>query len=355
MNRIVQMKGAPRAIRGLSLIELMVALVLGLLVVAAAIGIFLSNRQAYRATESVGRIQENARMAFELMARDVREAGGNACNSSNNMSVINVINGPATRWWSNWGRTPANVALGSALMGYGGGDVIPAIGVGGAPGQRVANTQALVTMSGGERSVSVVSHVPGTQTLTVQNANHGFQTGDVLLACGKDADVVSLASVQDTDVGTVRFGAIFQMTNAGGTTTVRHTAAGTPGNATANLGPNGDASTFGANATISRIHAAAWYIGNGTGGPALYQALLTPNGVVNPQELIPGVVAMNLEYLLPGANNYVAAGGVPAANWRDVLAVRMTLTLRSDENTGTDGQPIRRQLVQVASLRNRSL
>lgn len=355
MRRIARMKGSPRSMRGLSLIELMVALVLGLLVVAAAIGIFISNRQAYRATESVGRIQENARMAFELMARDVREAGGNACNSSNNMSVINVLNTPATRWWSNWGRTPANAALGSALRGFGGAEVVPAIAVGGAGGQRVANTQALVVMSGGERSVSVVSHVPGTQTFTVQNANHGFQIGDVLLVCGQDADVVSLASVQDTDVGTVRFGAIFQMTNAGGSTTIRHAVSGTPGNASASLGPNGIASTFGANATISRIHAAAWYIGNGAQGPTLYQALLTPSGVVNAQELIPGVSAMNLEYLLPGANTYVAANLVPAANWGDVLAVRMTLTLQSDENTGTDGQPIRRQLVQVASLRNRSL
>lgn len=356
MSRNAPMKGSPRSMRGLSLIELMVALILGLLVVAAAIGIFLSNRQAYRATESVGRIQENARMAFELMARDVREAGGNACNSSNNMSVINVLNNPTARWWSNWGRTPANAALGSALRGFGGGEVVPAIAVGGGAAQRLANTQALVVMSGGDRSVSVVSHVPGTQTFTVQNANHGFQTGDILLACGQDADVVSLASVQDTDVGTVRFGAIFQMTNAGGTTTIRHTVGGAlPGNASGSLGPNGDPSTFGANATVSRIHAAAWYIGNGAQGPALYQALLTPNGAVNPQELIPGVSAMNLQYLLPGANDYVTADLVPAANWGDVLAVRMTLTLLSDENTGTDGQPIQRQLVQVASLRNRSL
>lgn len=354
-RRKTHMQGSPRHVRGLSLIELMVALVLGLLVVAAAIGIFLSNRQAYRATESVGRIQENARMAFEMMARDVREAGGNACDSSTNMSVINVLNTPASRWWSNWGRTPANAALGSAVMGYAGGDTIPNIAAGAGAGQRIANTQALAVMSGGARAVSVVSHTPGTQSFVVQNANHGFQTGDILLACGQDADVVSLASVQDTDVGTVRFGAIFQMTNGGGGTAIRHQVSGTPGNSTGSLGPNGIASTFGANATISRIQAAAWYIGNGTQGPALYQALLGPGGVVNSQEIIPGVAAMNLEYLVRGANTYVAAGLVPPARWGDVLAVRMTLTMQSAENTGTDGQPIQRQLVQVASLRNRSL
>ncbi|MFA4615373.1 pilus assembly protein PilW, partial [Xanthomonas perforans] len=53
----------------------MISMVLGLLVVGAAIGIFLSNRQAYAATEGVGRIQETARLGFELIARDIREAG----------------------------------------------------------------------------------------------------------------------------------------------------------------------------------------------------------------------------------------------------------------------------------------
>ena len=50
---ITGMKGSRRLMAGLSLIELMVALVLGLLVVAAAIGIFLSNRQTYRTTAAM--------------------------------------------------------------------------------------------------------------------------------------------------------------------------------------------------------------------------------------------------------------------------------------------------------------
>ena len=48
---------ARRATRGFSLIEMMIAMVLGLLVVGAAIGIFVSNQQAYRATEGLGRVQ----------------------------------------------------------------------------------------------------------------------------------------------------------------------------------------------------------------------------------------------------------------------------------------------------------
>ncbi|MDR7067683.1 type IV pilus assembly protein PilW [Pseudoxanthomonas japonensis] len=66
--------------RGLSLIELMVALVLGLLVVGAAFAIFQSNQLTYRSNEGLNRMQESARIAFELMSADVRAAGGNSCS-----------------------------------------------------------------------------------------------------------------------------------------------------------------------------------------------------------------------------------------------------------------------------------
>lgn len=339
---------AHHRVHGFSLIELMIALVLGLLVVAAAVGIFLSNQQTYRATESVGRIQENARVAFELMARDIREAGGNPCNSAN-MSVINVLNSPANNWWSNWGRTSNNAALGSALVGYGNGDLLPGVA-------RVAGTPALVVLSGGSSVATVVTHTPGTQTFTVRDNTHGFQTGELLLVCGQDSDVVSLESIQDEGVGTVRLGGLFQMTNAGGGTSIVHAVGGTPGNAVANLGPSGMQFTYGPNAVITRLHAAAWYLGNNAqGGQSLYQSVLGANGGLTPQEIVPDVQAMTLTYLLPGANGYVAAGAVPAARWNEVLAVHIVLTLQGQGNTGTNGAPITRQLIQTVSLRNRSL
>ena len=96
---------------GFSLIELMIALMLGLLVVGAAIGIFISNRRTYQATEGVGRAQEGVRTAFELMSRDVREAAGNPC--VNNLPIANVVTGAAGNWWSNlvqWGDAFRGVA-----------------------------------------------------------------------------------------------------------------------------------------------------------------------------------------------------------------------------------------------------
>src|SRR3546814_6831601 len=98
MNRKTFPKSLQRA-RGVTLIELMIALVLGLLVVAAAIGIFLSNKQVFRTTDNLSRMQENARIGFELMARDLRMAGASAC--SREIPIVNVLK-PNSAYGTDW-------------------------------------------------------------------------------------------------------------------------------------------------------------------------------------------------------------------------------------------------------------
>src|SRR5690606_13445631 len=88
-----------RRIAGFSLVELMVALLISLVLSAAALGILLSNRRVHGATEGLGRLQENARTAFELMARDIREAGGNPCDFR--MEVANMLSDDVN-WWTSY-------------------------------------------------------------------------------------------------------------------------------------------------------------------------------------------------------------------------------------------------------------
>ena len=67
--------GSPRPIfcqSGLSLIELMVAITIGLLLLSGVFTIFMSNKQSYRVQENMGRVQENGRFAVDLMARTLR-------------------------------------------------------------------------------------------------------------------------------------------------------------------------------------------------------------------------------------------------------------------------------------------
>ena len=61
--------------RGFSLIELMIALVLGLLVTGALIQLFLANKLTYTVSDGLVRAQESARYAMITVNRDLRMAG----------------------------------------------------------------------------------------------------------------------------------------------------------------------------------------------------------------------------------------------------------------------------------------
>ncbi|MDR7191489.1 type IV pilus assembly protein PilW [Luteimonas terrae] len=70
----------------MSLVEVMIAMVLGLIVVGAAFAVFLSNQQSYTANEGLNRVQEGARVGLELIARDIRAAGGSACSNASELT-----------------------------------------------------------------------------------------------------------------------------------------------------------------------------------------------------------------------------------------------------------------------------
>ena len=59
---------------GVSLVELMVAMVLGLFLIFGAVTIYSKSRSTYRTTEAVARLQETARYAFDAIEPDVRMA-----------------------------------------------------------------------------------------------------------------------------------------------------------------------------------------------------------------------------------------------------------------------------------------
>lgn len=60
---------------GFSLVELMVALSLGLFLLLGLIQAFIGNRISYRMHEAVSRVQENGRFSMEIIGRQIRMAG----------------------------------------------------------------------------------------------------------------------------------------------------------------------------------------------------------------------------------------------------------------------------------------
>jgi type IV pilus assembly protein PilW len=331
------------------LIEILIALVLGLVLVGAAASLYLANHQTFRQVENLARINENARLAFELLGRDLREAGGIACGAGLPTAVVVQSNA----WWNAWG---------NGLQGFEGDAAVPAnqmparaFGI--ASGDRVDGTDAVVVWSSSlGPSVGVASHHPPAAQLQVSTNLHGLADGDIVMACD------------------LRQAAIFQVTNANpaNTTIVHNTgAAVVPGNCRKELGlssaPPHDCSTagsdysFAAGGSLARLQAHAWYVGfNGRGGTSLFQiALGNAAGVAQagaPVEMIENVSNMQLLYLERNAAGDLGGSYVPAPtvnDWSRVQAVRLELTFQSADRIGAGGAHISRTLPFVVGLRNR--
>lgn len=68
---------APAA--GLTLIEMLIALLIGSLLMLGLVQVFSASRTAYQMSEGMARVQENARFAIDFLQRDLRMAGHFGC------------------------------------------------------------------------------------------------------------------------------------------------------------------------------------------------------------------------------------------------------------------------------------
>jgi type IV pilus assembly protein PilW len=67
--------------RGVTIVEMMVALLIGLILIAGAVIVYSQSRTTYRTTEAVARLQETARYALDVIENEVRMANFWGLNS----------------------------------------------------------------------------------------------------------------------------------------------------------------------------------------------------------------------------------------------------------------------------------
>ncbi|MES0873362.1 PilW family protein [Sinimarinibacterium thermocellulolyticum] len=333
--RHTRIKAAVARARGFSVVELMIALVLGLAVIGTTVGLFLSNKQSYRTNHALGQVQEASRIAFELLARDLRQAGLTGCG--NTTRIANTLNNQATAWWANFN---------NAVRGYDGNQDDPAVVEGTAVAQRVVGTDSIQLIGAGEIGLSVESHNPTAANFKLNEPSADLRDGDIIIVCDPDhATITQITNYNSSNV-----------------TLVHNTGTASPGNCSKGLGfptlctVNGNPYAFGANSQISRMVASDWYIGNNpVGGRSLYRSALGNSAgaaATTAMEMVRDVTDMQIEYLAQAAVNYVAAAAV--TDWQRVVAVRITLTVQGNQAaTGTDGEPIRRAFTTTVTLRNR--
>lgn len=323
--------------QGFTLVELMVSMVLGLVVVGGVISVLVANRNSYRTNEGLSQVQESARTAFELLARDLRQTGSTGCDNARRMA--NVLNVPTPAWWRDW----------VSVQGFDGTDAAVTVGAG--VGQRVAGTDTIHmhSIEGGGFPVDVHSIAANTMTLNVIAAPV-INAGDIMMIC-------------DFDHATIFQAASF----VPATFTISYGVGGTPGNCSTGLGFPTDCTTpnvypFPRNSWVGRLQAVVWYIGNNgrvdDGGTSLYRVRLDTGGVLVTEEVVAGVSDMQIEYGRNGSDAVTDATAVTAATaWPQVNSAFVTLTVNSSDQrvstaAATQGR-LTRTFTYLVALRNR--
>jgi len=348
---------APVRQQGLSLVELMVALTLGLLLTAGMIQLFGSTKLTFQTNDAAARVQENGRFAMELLKRDLRMAGTHGFCAAR-LEINNHLD-PACGGGTSDLFDPNRAVLGWEYDGTGIGDDYSLPGDLD-PSGASANDWTSTADQGSLPDVLEGLVVPGSDVLVARsmqvntgivgdpnNLNspnctnsasiglqgaHGLPDDSIILVtnCATGADLFQNRSNANSSAFSAGSGSC---SNPG------------PGNVN---GMNW-ATCYDDSMQVFEVNAVAYYVGlNPNGEPALYRYNLTTGtagSAAAAEELVEGVESMQILYgfsaAAPGGDgqsvdNWLRADQVPADGWGQVIALRVAVGIRSPENADGD-------------------
>ena len=307
---------------GMSIVELMVAVLISTVLMAGIIQLFVSNKATYEVTDELSRLQENARFALEAMAKDLRMTGyfgcmedvdqvfnhvndpGDGSNLFDTSTPIQALEEDGTAW------TPAGVSATTTLVASRGGTTI---------GDLITGTDAFA-----------VRYIDGGNEITIATPYMPTTAGNIQTSVSTlvEGEIVAISDCSSAD--------IFQITNPTGglpgTTgvLVHNTGTNTPGNATKDL-----SKVYEGDASVSRLIARRWYIGQGDRGPSLFRqgiSTTSPSAVAANTEIVEGVENMQITFGEDTSGNRIAnvyRDADNVANWDNVVSVKIGLLLRT--------------------------
>ena len=313
------------SITGLTLVELMVAITIGLIILAAVVRLFVTSRSTYTLEEGLARVQESGRFAVEFLSQDIRMAGYAGCSANlSGTGVGNLVSPAASATMFNPdGITGHKYACTSGCSGAltewdpdlpaeyfptGSGEIQPVTG----------NDVVVIQhadSSGTHLTGNTVPHNANIQIVNTTALAGSVQAGDILMVSDcKAADIFKATSVS----------------SGSGKITIAHTTTGNTGN---NLNHY-----YGNDAEIMKLVTRIYFVGrrgnSSSNPPALYRKELSGASLVA-QELVEGIEIMKLGY---GEDTDTPKDGVPniyrtspssVSNWRQVLTVRVGLLVRT--------------------------
>lgn len=316
---------------GLSLVEVLVALVISLFLLGGIIQVYLGNKAAYRFSDATSRIQENGRFALDTITTDVRLAGFWGCvnfqgddnndgffadNNPHIQNHLNTTSGNYNAGRHNFIENPAVTA--TVNDGLNGSDSLTMRGA--KPGQH----PFLVTLSD-----------PGTGAIQVP-VNGVFQTNDIILITNCYAADIFEATAVTPNGSTITHTTAAPANTPGNTNLIPCAVAGAHCLVGVDNDPDSDNEVpyTASNAAAFSLQAVTYSIqasGSGSGEPSLWRSVNNNN-----QELIEGVEQMQVLFGVDTdgdgtANQYQESNLV--VNPSQVTSVRIWLVVRS-ENGG---------------------
>jgi type IV pilus assembly protein PilW len=321
---------------GLTMVELMIAMVTGLILLAGILQIALNSRQHYSVQEAMSRTQEAGRFAMDILSRDIRMADFWGC-VTDATKITNNLNVSGTGYLS-------YMDFAGGIVGTDGGTTLP----------------DTITLSGalGTGIAVLPPYMPQTSAMLHVLADNGLNQGDiVLLSDCLQGDIFQISNSNPSSSGSV-------VHNTGNATE--------PGNYNPGACQGGNAhclsKTYDGAAQIYGMQALTYSIHH----PALQEPMLMRSRNGAPAvELVAGIENMKFLYGEDTtgdqvANLYHAAGSV--SDWDAVVSVRIHLLARSSNEVleapqvyQFDGQSytasdrrLRREFSSTVTIRNRA-
>lgn len=312
---------------GLTLVELMVALVLGLLMTIAVVQTFLTTKQTYNVTNGVSRIQENARFGHHFITKDLRQAGSRDCvNQVRNMLQVHPptdylsFEKPISGWeysGTSQDDTYTYAGLVTPTSGWTGDGAFPNFLVGDA----IAGSDVLALRSFEKQDV----------TLTSSNLASNFQLATLGAHDIPGNSIVLVGNCNRMD--------LFQhVASGGGPQSVlrAQSGTGTPGNE--DLVSNVWSKAHGTDSDVYALATTYYFIQEGANGlPSLYRVRTTesPPSEDIKEELVEGVESLQVYFgedttSDDNPNRYVSADLV--GDWSRVVSVRIGILFHSTTN-----------------------
>jgi type IV pilus assembly protein PilW len=303
--------------RGLSLVELMVAIALGLVLAAGAISIFVSNKRNYEVTEDLSRLQENARFAIEAMLDDLRMAGHVGCSHA--IGNLRNLVGASVGDLADFGMGLGGGQIGLGLRGI---DNADPKGSTWSPtsstdlrNRMVAGTDAVTVRYVMAPGASLTGRVlRGGSTVPVDTGGLGFTPGGLAAITDCGSGVLFRLSSDDIKAG--------ELKRADSTDLGR------------DFDPPTGSEVF---PTAAPVRALRYYVGSGRAGGTSRSLFRAGEGEDPGQELVEGVEDMQLLYGVDTNGDrrpdvYLPAGHDDLndeSEWEQTVSVRMGLLLRT--------------------------